>query len=168
MKRGDAWPIAIVTVLAATVALNIVVLTLSHDRNAAAVEPDYYRKAVRWDSTMAEAEASRALGWRIDAELGLDAARDLEISARVIDRAGAPIEDARVVVTAIHNLDATHPRTVSLAAAAGTAYRGRFGPARAGLWELRFDVRRGGASFAETIRLDAPPRSAVAAARGAR
>ena len=54
MKRGMWWPIGITTVLATTVAANLWVMRLANEDHSFAIEPDYYRKAIMWDSTLAQ------------------------------------------------------------------------------------------------------------------
>ncbi|MEZ4456629.1 MAG: FixH family protein [Gemmatimonadales bacterium] len=55
-------------VLAITVGANGYML-YEANRGMAAVEPDYYQKAVDFDSTMAQARRNASLGWRVDAAL---------------------------------------------------------------------------------------------------
>ena len=53
------WPIGVATILASTVVANIIVMQIANDDPSFAVEPDYYRKAVNFDATMAEVELAR-------------------------------------------------------------------------------------------------------------
>jgi nitrogen fixation protein FixH len=157
MRAARLWPIAIVAVLGLTVAVNGLVFWVARDRNAAAVEPDYYHKAVRWDSTMAEERRSAALGWRAEAELGAVTRAGAPLVVRLADRAGAPLEGATVEITAIHNLDAQHHVTARLEPLGGGAYGARLPLRHAGLWELRLEAVRRGERFRLTLRRDAPP-----------
>ncbi len=158
MKKGAWWPIAAGGVLAATVAANGVLLYQANGRDAAVVEPDYYRRAVRWDSTLAERQRDAALGWRLDAALGaLEPDGGASLAVRLADRDGRPIEGAAVRVTAISNLDAAHAVRATLAGGPGGAYAARLPLARRGLWELRFDVARGGERFSAALRRDTAP-----------
>ena len=54
MKRGLWWPIAVAAILATTVAANIWVMMIANDDPSFAIEPDYYRKALAWDTTLAQ------------------------------------------------------------------------------------------------------------------
>ena len=65
MKRGSWWPIGITAVLATTVAANVWVATIASDDPSFAIEPDYYAKAIAWDSTLAQARTNATLGWRL-------------------------------------------------------------------------------------------------------
>lgn len=156
MRSGKWWPLALAAVLGVTVAANVFLLYAANDRNAAAVEPDYYRKAVAWDSTAAQAARSAGLGWRIDAAiLPLDARGAGVVQVRIADPDGAPVAGARVTCTAIHNLDAgrrPQAATVLDADGAGTL---TLPLRRAGLWELRFMATRGAERFTASLRRDA-------------
>ena len=65
-RKGALWPIAIAGVLGGTVAANAFIL-VEANRGNVAIEPDYYRKAVAWDSTLAQAGRNAQLAWRITA-----------------------------------------------------------------------------------------------------
>jgi nitrogen fixation protein FixH len=156
MRAARLWPVAIVAVLGLTVAANALVFWAARDRNAAAVEPDYYRKGVRWDSTLAEERQSARLGWRAEAELGgLDPA-GAPLTVRLSGPDGAPLDGAAVVDTAIHNLDALHHVTARLEPRGGGTSGVRLPLRHAGLWELRLEAVRGSDRFRVTLRRDAP------------
>ncbi len=155
MKRGMGWPIGITLVLAATVALNVIVLRIATEPNAYATEPDYYRKAVTWDSTARAERASEATGWTCDAQIVRSRA-GLELRLQLVDAEGGPIDGARVHVTAIHNLAASQPSEIlPIDAGAGT-YVAKFPGAHAGLWELRITAAHGADRFVADLRRDAP------------
>lgn len=155
MKRGAAWPIAITVVLALTVGANVFLLRVATEPNAYATEPDYYRKAVAWDSTAAAERASTATGWRCDAAI-VAQGRSLEIRLRLVDAAGAPVSGAAVRVTAIHNLAAATPSELTATPAADDGYVATLPAPRAGLWELRVAASRGGEHFTADLRREAP------------
>ena len=168
MNGARAWPFAVVAVLAVTVAANGVMMLVVNGREAAVVEPDYYRKALAWDSTLAQRARDQALGWRLDARLApLAADGRARLEVRLAGRDGAPIVDARVGVVAVHNREARAPRAATLAPVAG-GYAAELPLARAGLWELRFDVRRGGERFTATLRREAAPPGTPAPVPGRR
>jgi nitrogen fixation protein FixH len=157
MRAARLWPLAIVAVLAITAGANALLFWAARDRNAAAVEPDYYRKAVRWDSTLAEERASAALDWRLDAGLGAVARDGTPLTVRLAGPDGAPLDGAVVTVTAVHNLDAAHHLTARLEPRGGGVYAARLPLRHAGLWELRCEAVRGRDRFRATLRRDAPP-----------
>jgi nitrogen fixation protein FixH len=158
MRLARLWPVAVAAVLGVTIAVNGLLFWAARDRNAAAVEPDYYRKALRWDSTRAEDRTGAALGWRIEADLGALDPAGATLAVRLADRAGAPLEGAAVEVTAVHNLEALHPVVGRLVPVGPGAYGARLPLRRAGLWELRLEVARGGDRLRVSLRRDAAPR----------
>lgn len=177
MKKGWQWPLLVGLALAFTVGVNVVMLfAAGADPNGTVVEPDYYRKAVEWDRTMARRAASAALGWTAAATLGAigvaaDAAAATGASAaaaagagagaRVLrvelrDASGAPIADAEVSATLIHNREASTPIALALRAAGEGRYVATGALAHAGQWEVRVVARRGPDRYESSLRVEAP------------
>lgn len=154
MKPGAWWPIAIVGVLAVTVGANVALILAARDPNAYVVEPDYYRKAVNWDSTMAQARASVALGWRVDATLGEWTPAGTPLRVRLADSTGAPLSGVRLDVELINNLTPETPVHVAPAEVGAGRYEATAALARPGLWELRLQARRAGAFYTAELRRD--------------
>jgi nitrogen fixation protein FixH len=166
MRAARLWPLAVVVVLAVTVGANAVVFWLAGDRDAAVVEHDYYRRAVGWDSTMAQERRNVELGWRLQADLGALAPAGAPLCVRLADRAGAPLAGAAIRVEALHNRDAAHPVTARLAPTADGGYAARLPLRRPGMWELRFTVTRGRDRFTRALRREATVATAAAGAGG--
>jgi len=155
MKRGTWWPIGITVVLAVTVAANIWVAKIASDDPSFAIEQDYYRKAVTWDSTLAQASRNTHLGWRLTPELGpIGANGRRRVSAKLTDSTGAPISEATVRVSAIQIARANQVHEATLAALGAGEYDAQIDGRLAGQWELRFDVRAGSAHFTDVARLE--------------
>ena len=55
--------------LALTVGANFWLYVAANDDRGIAIEPDYYQKAVAWDSSMAQARENRRSGWRVTPSL---------------------------------------------------------------------------------------------------
>ena len=140
------WPLGIAAILGATVAANLVVMRVASDDPSFAVEPDYYRRAVGWDSTLAQARASAALGWRVATQVTpLVAGAPATVTLAITDRDGAPVTGATVAVEALFNARANDRHTATLPEVAPGRYAAPLPLARAGVWELRVQVRRDGA-----------------------
>jgi len=154
MKPGAMWPVAIVTVLAVTVAANVVLIVAANDPKASVVESDYYRKAVAFDSTMAERSADLKLGWRMEARLGLPGAKGTKFEARLLDANGLPLDGAIVQVVAVHNLDAGRPVSGPLVGVGDGRYVAMLPLAHTGRWELRLAVQRGTQHFSADLHQD--------------
>jgi nitrogen fixation protein FixH len=153
VKAATLWPLAVIGALVVTVGANIVVYVLANDSDRAVVEPNYYGKAVAWDSTMAQERRNESLGWRIDATLepGVGGAR---VRAKLRDRSGTPLAGATLRVEAIHNVDAERPIAGALRDAGDGSYEADLPFRHVGLWELRFTADRAGDHFTADVRRD--------------
>jgi nitrogen fixation protein FixH len=155
MNPGRLWPIAVVGVLALTVGANAWILYLANrDPNASALESDYYRKALAYDSTLAQARRDSVLGWRLEASAGAYDPAGTRLYVSLADRDGQPVAGARIELVAIHNLDAGRRMSASFVTdARGQATR-TVPLHHAGLWELRFDARRAAERYTRDVRCD--------------
>lgn len=155
MRRGALWPIGIATVLGLTVAANLWVYTVATGDPSFVIEPNYYAKAIAWDSTLAQAERNEKLGWRLTPALGaFTPARGALLTVTLTDAAGADIENAVVTVSALYVARAATVVTDTLPAD-GAGYSTTIDVRHSGQWELRFDVTRGTEHFTSMSRLDA-------------
>lgn len=152
--KSWVWPVFVIGALAATVAANGVMLWASSGHNAAAVEPDYYRKAVAWDSTLALRRHSADLGWRLEASLGATREAGSELSVRIAGSDGLPIAGAEVRVEALHNSESNHPVVAALRTGADGSATAILPLRHPGLWELRFDATRGSDRFVTMLHRD--------------
>jgi nitrogen fixation protein FixH len=157
-QRGWYWPWLLAAGLLATVTVNTVMLFAANsDRNGVAVEPDYYKKAVAWDSTLALQAESEALGWRVDASLSRDERPSASIatagnvSVTLTDRAGAPLSGVNVATTLIHNTAPNDRITIPLKETAPGVYSANSRLAYLGRWELRVVASRGSERFASVL-----------------
>jgi len=156
MKRGMWWPIGITTVLATTVAANLWVMQIANDDPSFAIEPDYYRKAIMWDSTLAQERQDSILGWRLTPRLRImTATGQARLSATLTDSTGAPISGAVVKVSALPVARANEVHEATLAADGAGEYATQLDARRQGRWELRFDVQAGPTHFTEVARVEA-------------
>jgi len=160
MKPAAMWPAAVVAVLAITVGANVWLAWKAREPNGAVLEPDYYRKAVAWDSLAALQGRSDALRWSADAAIGAAAGGRAHLRATLADSLGAPVTGASVTLEAVHNLAAATPVHASLAETAPGTYEADAALGRPGLWELRLAATRGEDRFLVRLRRDTPRRSA--------
>lgn len=157
MKRGWQWPVLIVAALTFTVGVNVVMLfAAGGDPNGTVTEPDYYRKAVEWDRTMARQAASAKLGWRAVATLGDAAAAGRAVEVTLTDSLGAPVAGADLRVTLIHNAEASRFIGGALPESAAGLYAAALPAAHSGRWEVRVEVRRGDERYSTTLHAEAP------------
>lgn len=156
-STGRGWPIAVVVVLTLVVLLNVWVAFIANDDPSFAIEPNYYAKAVAWDSTLAQQRRNAALGWTLTSTLDAFArGAGATLHVRLIDSAGKPIPAATIGVSALYNARAATVYTATMRAD-GDGYVTTLPVAHAGQWEFRFDVVRGGERFTSDVRIDAVP-----------
>lgn len=155
LESGRLWPWFIAALLVATAAGQGVMLYAATHDPTFAVEPDYYTKAVAWDTTMLRERENIRLGWHADGSMSA-AVSGAALRIAITDSAGAPVYGAQVRVTAIHNLDSRHPATIAMTES-GAAYTGDLPGAHRGLWELRVDAVRGSSHFTPSLRVDFTP-----------
>ncbi len=148
MTPARRWVLAIVVLLAGNVTAMVILATVA-SVGSSEVIPDYYQQAAHYDDTLAEATASRALGWRVDATL-VDG--ELVISAR--DATGAPLSEAQVRVTGYPRARAHERLDVQLVAAGAGAYRGQ-GDRTPGVHDLVIAVDRAGKRYVRRLQVDA-------------
>lgn len=160
MKREHLWPLGMAAILAGTVVINFWMIKVAGDDPSFAIEPNYYARAVAWDSTVAQEARNRRLGWRVEPTLtGFDESGAV-LSVALSDSAGAAIPDAHVRVSALFVGRANEVLDAPLAPT-GSRYAVRLPVRHRGAWELRFTVNRGGERFTSTHRVEV--RSAQAA-----
>jgi nitrogen fixation protein FixH len=156
MKRGVGWPIGISLTLAALVAAYVRLAVIAADPSALVVEPNYYQKAVHWDDQMQQEAGNLRLGWTLAPMVGpVTPGAGAELRVTLRDSAGAPLSGATVAVVAVHNAIAHTPLSGTLSDRGDGSYAARLPFTRAGQWQLRFEVRRGGERFTADLRVDA-------------
>ncbi len=148
IAKGGWWPIALGTVLTLTVAANGFLFFQATRDGGMPIESDYYRKAVAWDSTMAQAVRNRTLGWRVEAALD----RDGVLSVDLTDRTGVPVTGAAVSVDGFPIAFVDGGFTAALTADTGQRYRGSVTLTHTGLHELRVQAVRGTDRFTAVLR----------------
>jgi nitrogen fixation protein FixH len=154
MKKGMGWPIGVVVILAATVAGNIGVIVLTKDDPSFAIEPDYYRKAVAWDSTQARIAQSNALAWTVSAAVSDNSVGENVLTLQLLDHTGAAVQDARLTGTLLHVARANEVQSVVFAETPDGRYAATVPMDRRGMWELRLAAVRNAEQFQQTVRID--------------
>ena len=151
MKRGAYWPYAIAAFLAIVVLGYATVVYVAASDPSFSVEKDYYAKGLAWDKTMAQEQENARLGWTMTVDVGPAPGGQAEVVARLADRTGVAVDGAVIDVEAFPNVRASDILEASFAARQDHAYVAQLPIRRAGLWEFRFRVVRGGETFTETV-----------------
>jgi nitrogen fixation protein FixH len=162
-RKSSRWPFIIVSVLAAQMVGILYLVNIARSDPGFAVEPDYYEKAVKWDSTAQARAAADRLGWTVEAVLGpitgVHNERELRVNLR--DDSGNPVESAAVRLEFFPHARSGARQTATLAPLDPGVYATRVTAARPGLWEVRLDIIHAGVNtqFARTLEIpDAPAR----------
>lgn len=168
MKPGMAWPLGVAVILGATVAANIWVMTLANSDPSFSVESDYYKKAVNYDSTMAQERANFSLGWAVATQFAPigDGKRTL-LTVTLRDAAAVPLSGARVAIMTRFNARANDTLTAELRESAPGSYTAALPIAHAGEWEVRVDATRNGARYSASTRVTAVRAVSITPATGA-
>jgi len=154
MNASRLWPAALVAVLAITVGANIAIYwTANHDRSFA-VEPDYYQRAIDWDSTVARGQRSAALGWNVAVRLAPPEAGQATLTVTLAARDGTPLDSADVRAALSHNAEGATVYDMRLLPAGPGLYAVRVPSARQGLWRVDLTAARGNDHFVERITAD--------------
>ena len=121
-----------------------------------ALEPNYYDKAVHWDSSEAEARASNVLGLKLEftSPLTVGANGSVNVQLGVKDRRELAFSGAQVQIEAFPNAYASHVEHILLRETAAGVYTGDLSRGVVGLWELRIVVKQGALRYGEVRRLD--------------
>jgi nitrogen fixation protein FixH len=156
MKKGMGWPIGVAVILSSTVVANVVVMKIANNDPSFSVEPDYYRKAVHFDSTMAQQKRNLSLGWGIDTQIdSIGDGTRTRLSIRLRDASSYPLPGARVAVMARFNARANDTLTAVLTEEAPGTYVTTLPIARPGEWEVRVDATHGSQRFSASSRVTA-------------
>jgi nitrogen fixation protein FixH len=153
LTPAQRWPTIIITVLAAQMAFGVWMARVAGSDPHHAVEPDYYARAVNWDSTMAQARRDRALGWNAATTLTRATGHAATLQVAIVDSLGAALQMDSLHVEA---LAIAHAGTIDrmTLAPAGAAYTGLIADARAGLWEVQVRAVRGADVFTAKLRTE--------------
>jgi nitrogen fixation protein FixH len=156
MKRPHAWPVGITVVLLAFAAGNLMMMRVAADDPAFAIEPDYYRRAVGFDSTMEQERRSAALQWTAMSHLARGDGIG-SVAVMLSDSAGRPIAGATVRVNARFNARANDILRAELVERSPGTYVGPLAIGHPGEWEVRVEAVRGAERFIASTRTQAPP-----------
>jgi nitrogen fixation protein FixH len=143
MKPGMGWPIGVGVILGVTVIANLIVMRVANNDPSFAIEPDYYQKAVTFDSTIAEARRSATLEWTATATIVADdAGGPPTVTVTLLDATRQPVAGATVSVSALANARANDVLTATLHETAPGQYQAPLAARFVGQWEVRVDAVR--------------------------
>lgn len=147
MKRPSVFPAIVFGLLGLNITIVTLTLYLAHSDPSFAVEPDYYQKAVAWDTSARLRAASDRLGWAAALEVAPHESGIPLLTVRLLDRAGSPVVDANVEVAAFASARAGERRLISLLPAEPGVYVADMPDAQTGQWEFGLTATRGAERF---------------------
>lgn len=156
-RRGWYWPVLVVALLLCSVVPNVLLFVAANSDPGFAVEENYYKKALAWDSTMAQERHDAELGWDASVRATPGVAGSVVLTAMVRDRDGKVVTPDSIGVEAFHNGRAAHILRAMFEPGGDGSFAAALPMRRPGLWELRIDVRRGDDRFTQVIRQDIVP-----------
>ncbi|MEK7402339.1 MAG: FixH family protein [Gemmatimonadota bacterium] len=155
MKADLRWPVGITVLLAVFVVANLLVMRIAGTDPSFAIEPDYYQKAVAFDSTMALERQSAALRWTVTSAIVRDSS-GATLTVTLTDALGQPVTGASVTASARFNARANDVLSAALREAGPGRYLAPLDVRHAGQWEVRVDATRGPQRFLASTRTEAP------------
>ena len=148
------WPWVPALLLVSLLGTQLAVLSSALDDPSFASEPDYYRKALDWDTRQARARQSQALGWTVRAAVDGRMSATRVVSLSLADARGVTIDGAALSAIAFPIARAGQARELAFREVAPGLYRAELGVARLGIWELRCSATRGHEHFESTLRFE--------------
>ena len=155
MTSAWRWPAGIITVLAATMALNGWVIWRASSDPTVTLEPDYYRKAVEWDMTQARARRGQRLGWVLRPALTAPAPGGAVLTVALTGPDGAAVAGARMRAVLRHVAYANDSLPVTLEADDAGHFRADVALRHPGLYDVELEAVRGTDRLHESRRLEA-------------
>lgn len=151
------WPMIIVGLLLMNVTIVVVTVVLAAGDPSAAVEPDYYAKALAFEGTMKQREANSRLGWMAEPTLRTATdARTPELVVRLTDRDHKPLTGARVTITAFPSARSGERQSLTAAPTSSGQYTTPIRIARGGIWIIRIVATLGDSTFTREADLIVP------------
>ena len=154
-RKDRIWPAAITLVLLGNVALGITLMRVASADPHFAVEPDYYRRAVGWDTTQAQVRRSTELGWRVHPTLAPVSGDSTPLIILLTDRDGAPLDAATIDVVARPIAHANRSVTSTPTPQGDGRYTTTMAIDQPGLWEVVVTVDRAGERLVAPLRIEA-------------
>lgn len=163
-RRAWLWPAMVIGLILMNACIAGTTLFFALSDGSAAVEPDYYALALKYEDVVRQRGENARLGWRVDARgVRTQPGGDLALVVTLSTRDGVPLDGAQVRATAFASVRASERAAMSFEPVAGVpgAYRAPVKSTLAGQWRVRLHVARGPDTFTHECDADvaspAPP-----------
>lgn len=147
------WPTAIFALLGMNMAIVGITVYYATNDPSAAVESDYYQKAVDWDQTVAKRQASDLLGWTPQPRL-VRSETGTHLRLTLTDRDGHAVHGAKVNAVVFHNARAATRFSIDLLEGEPGEYAAAVSADRPGSWHVDLAATRGEDSFIATLNCE--------------
>ena len=152
---ANRWALVPVVLIVGTITFAAFAVRLAvNDRQANAVEPDYYRKAVAWDDWKRQQALNGALGWVVTPTFEASPAdpRSPRLRLDIADKHAVPIVGAAVRAQVVPIRDPDARVDVQLVADPAGGYVADVPLRIGGQWEARVEVDWNGKHYADRFR----------------
>lgn len=158
-STGRIWLVIIVSLLLMNATIVAITVYYATSDKSVVTEPDYYAKAVDFESVIKQRETSALLGWSAAPSLraAIDG-RTMELVITLADREGQPLSGASVSAVAFANTRAgqRQPLTLTSVDQASNKYASPIMIDRSGVWNIRITATRDGKNFTRDAELLVP------------
>ncbi len=144
-RSGRIWPLLIVMLIGLNSSIVAITIYFASSDRTVAIEPEYYAKALKFDDTIRQREASNALGWTATSAIrAAEGSRGMALEIAIVDRDGRPVADAKVSAVAFASVRSGERQCIALCPSSSSTgmYTGRIRIARAGIWHLSITAKR--------------------------
>ncbi len=151
-NKKSRWPYAIVMFFAVIFMANIALFYMAYTSDDGLTDEDYYLKGLNYDARKKNAEQ---LGWQfvMDFEQTPVINKDATLVLNLLDRSGAVLEGANVVVTVRRPTTEKFDKEYSLKRD-GDKYSAKIVLPNSGNWDLRFHITRDENKLEKTFRIE--------------
>jgi nitrogen fixation protein FixH len=153
-SRHLFWPIFLTSLISIhIVSVMVMVIVATHD-SSFAIEPDWYQKGLHYEQTAQQQHENGRLGWSVQLDVGppLTGTNRRNVSCKVFDRAGKPVENATIDLVAFAHLRASNRTSSVLLPHYGGEYGSTLAFEEPGMWEFRLVVTRGPETFTHIVK----------------
>lgn len=153
--RGWMWPMVIIGLLSVNVIVVAITVIVATSDPSVAVEPDYYQKALTWDSSRDERRDPGEDG--VDVSIQLLPNPDRLTDGQVVvslARSGTPIERAQIEAEVFHFARSGERQIIKLAEQGRGVYAAPASLRREGNWELRLRLVSEGRGYQFTRQVE--------------
>jgi nitrogen fixation protein FixH len=159
-RQGRVYPWIFVAAFLGIIAVNATMVTLAVRTFSGVETPKHYVAGLAYNQALDAARAQAGLGWQVDVLVEAIAAngdeREIELSVRMADAAGASIDGAQVRAVITRPTRSGLDRDLVLSSVDARSHRARVTLPLPGAWDVRVVVNRGVEHWQRVQRISVP------------